>query len=275
MPLNIPGILVPFQLVIHPRLVLPALSVNDIRQIDFLALKKAGYRCVVFDKDNCLTIPHKDTLVPELQGSWKSCREAFGDDNVLIVSNSAGTYLDAGGIQSESVSYHLGVPVLSHKSFKPAYSCITAIRTYFSSLRSPIYDHELVIVGDRVFTDVVLANRMRMQSKLPLPQSATRPSDGMVQGSISTEKVTNDPALRTESAGGPLSIWTTSVWKKEGMPMRWLESALVRAVQRLSTPLPGEPVDCSRFIKRMEEAKPEASQKSGVLRYLLSRLRRS
>lgn len=28
----------------------------DIRQINFRALKKAGYRGVVFDKDNCLVL---------------------------------------------------------------------------------------------------------------------------------------------------------------------------------------------------------------------------
>jgi hypothetical protein len=33
------------------------------------------------------------------QEAWKECLETFGEDNVLIVSNSAGTYLDAGGIQ--------------------------------------------------------------------------------------------------------------------------------------------------------------------------------
>jgi hypothetical protein len=52
-----------------------------------LALRNAGYRGAVFDKDNCLvshenfdistflkpqqTIPHKDTLVPQLEVSLK------------------------------------------------------------------------------------------------------------------------------------------------------------------------------------------------------------
>ena len=57
---------------------------QDIRQLDFTALKRAGYRGAVFDKDNCLvscnfsspptsrsicrqTIPHDDALVPELR----------------------------------------------------------------------------------------------------------------------------------------------------------------------------------------------------------------
>jgi len=75
MPLNIPGLLVPFQFLVNPRLVLPALTVGgefrhwsdgghqtlikpfirkDIRRLDFAALRQAGYRGAVFDKDNCL-----------------------------------------------------------------------------------------------------------------------------------------------------------------------------------------------------------------------------
>ena len=63
------------------------------------------------------------------------------------------------------MTYHLRAPALLHKSFKPAYSCIYAIRSYFSSLHSPIPDRELIIVGDRIFTDVVLANWMRLQNR--------------------------------------------------------------------------------------------------------------
>ncbi|KAF9560991.1 hypothetical protein CPC08DRAFT_599556, partial [Agrocybe pediades] len=217
MPLNIPGILVPFQLLFSPRLVLPSLAVTDIRQLNFPALKRAGYRGAVFDKDNCLTIPHKDTLVPELETAWKSCRETFGEGNVLIVSNSAGTYLDAGGIQSESVSYHLGVPVLAHKSFKPAYSCIDTVRRYFLSLPSPVQDHELIVVGDRIFTDVVMANRMRSQAMRRIAKE-TMPGKTSAGDAIPPR--------------GPLAIWTTGVWKRESMLMRYMESTLVKAVRK-------------------------------------------
>lgn len=84
MPFNLPGILVPFHLLLNPRLLVPGVVVKgllfslstfnylqhctrqrryfgadcsrqeDIRQLDFPALYKAGYRGAVFDKDNCL-----------------------------------------------------------------------------------------------------------------------------------------------------------------------------------------------------------------------------
>ncbi|KAL4079136.1 HAD phosphatase, partial [Scleroderma citrinum] len=215
MPLNIPGLLAPFQLLWNPRVVLPHVVVADIRQLDFLALRKAGYRGAVFDKDNCLTIPYKDSLVPELQGAWKECREAFGEGNVLIVSNSAGTRDDPGGIQAESVSYYLSAPVLQHNSLKPAYACISGIRPYFSSLRNPIKDDELVVVGDRIFTDVVMANRMRRRA-VPKPEEPKR----------------EDEMSLRERAKGPLAVWTSGVWQKESMAMRYFERQLVDAICR-------------------------------------------
>ncbi|KAF4563179.1 hypothetical protein EYR40_007110 [Pleurotus pulmonarius] len=219
MPLNIPGLLAPAQLLFKPRLVLPAVIVPDIRSIDFVQLRKAGYRGAVFDKDNCLTIPHRDTLVPELKDAWQECKRTFGNGNVLIVSNSAGTYLDAGEIQAESVSHHLGVPVLKHGSFKPAYSCINSIRTYFSSLEKPISDHELIVVGDRIMTDVVMANRMKRRNG--------------------------------EEETGPLAIWTTGVWQKESMVMRWLERGLVNLVNRMAQRSNSKPVQsaAAEFIR--------------------------
>ncbi|KAH8827886.1 HAD phosphatase [Flagelloscypha sp. PMI_526] len=202
MPLNIPGLLVPFHLLIYPRLVVPHINVRDIRQIDFRALKESGYKGAIFDKDNCLTIPHKDVLVPELTSAWHDCRRTFGEGNVLVVSNSAGTSSDPGGIQAESVRHHLEVPVLLHSSLKPSYKTIQSIRTYFSSLPAPIREEELVVVGDRLFTDVVLAHRLR----------------------------------RKDSEIGPLSIWTTGLWEREALFMRWCEKLLLSGVQRWSKP---------------------------------------
>ena len=60
-------------------------------------------------------------------------------------------------------------------------------------------DDELVVIGDRIFTDVVLANRMK----------------------------SGDNGGR-----GPLAIWTSGVWKKEAMGMRWIEKKFVQAVMK-------------------------------------------
>ncbi|KAF5355566.1 hypothetical protein D9758_006342 [Tetrapyrgos nigripes] len=263
MPLNVPGILVPFQLIVNPRIIVPGL-IQDIRQIDFRALKKAGYRGAVFDKDNCLTVPYKDTLVPELESAWKECREVFGEGNVLIVSNSAGSRTDAGGIQAEAINHHLGVPVLFHSSLKPSYSCIASIQAYFRSLQHPVHDRELIIVGDRLFTDVVMANRMGMNQKGWIEHVRS------LLGSSRPNSSIGDPT-QSMTTPGTLAIWTTGVWKRESMVMRFAEKQLLEAVQKWSKPREGQEIamDTSIFIREP----PPPPPKSGLIQKLMTRLR--
>ncbi|KAJ7503061.1 mitochondrial PGP phosphatase-domain-containing protein [Mycena galericulata] len=247
MPINIPGILVPFHLIFNPRILLPNLVVKDIRHLDFGALKEAGYRGAVFDKDNCLTLPKKDQLVPELHGAWDECRRTFGDGNVLIVSNSAGSKSDVGGLQAESVKRNLRVPVLFHFSQKPGYSCIHAIQRYFSSLHTPVRPEQLIVVGDRIFTDVVLANRLRNLER----------GSGFIHmcfrcifergGAVERENPAGFSHRSIES--GPLAIWTTGVWKREATFLRWCEKKLVDFVRRRVSRDEIEPEITSPFLK--------------------------
>lgn len=98
------------------------------------------------------------------------------------------------------MTHHLGAPVLRHKSFKPGYSCIKDIRNYFSSLPKPVQDHELLIVGDRIFTDIVLANRMRSSSQVqPVP-------------SLDGEKLGDEYPSAAEH--GPLAVLSEAFWQK-------------------------------------------------------------
>ncbi|KAI1786615.1 HAD phosphatase [Ganoderma leucocontextum] len=225
MPFNLPGILAPIHLLINPRLVVPSVVVKDIRQLDFQALYKAGYRGAVFDKDNCLTVPHEDRLVPELTDAWRECRETFGPGNVLIVSNTAGSHTDVGEIEAESVTYHLSVPVLRHSSLKPSYSCIKSIRAYFRSLPQPVRDEELVIVGDRLLTDVVMANRMARKIRLQGlayedEKRALVEEDAQSLGPVRPDRV------------GPLAVWTEGLWKREALALRAIEKGMLAGVER-------------------------------------------
>ena len=199
-----------------------------------------------------------------MQDAWDDCRETFGEGNVIIVSNSAGAWVDPGGIQvtflfqlitrlltnskAESVSYHLRVPVLRHKRFKPSYSCISDIRAYFSSLRSPIRDEELVIVGDRIFTDIVMANRMRYWKPTGNIFSMAAACGYEKDGAIETEEATK------KGPCGPFSIWTTGVWKKEAMLMRWAEKLIVQwRLQHAKQ----EFGDTNKFLKPVPAERPK------------------
>jgi len=126
-------------------------------------------------------------------------------------------------MQAESITHNFQTPVLFHQSLKPSYSCIQSIRNYFSSLPAPIEEKQLIVIGDRIFTDVVMANRMNT-----------------------------------------MSIWTTGVWKKESMLMRWMEKKLVNGVTRWSSG--GGVKDHSPFLKiealSHHEEQPVASNAS-------------
>lgn len=71
------------------HLAVPHISVKDIRWIDWVELEKRGFKGVVFDKDNTLTLPYSLALWPPLESSLDSCKSVFGD-NVAVFSNSAG-----------------------------------------------------------------------------------------------------------------------------------------------------------------------------------------
>ena len=168
-------------------------------------------------------------------------------------------------LQSESVQHHLKVPVLSHKSFKPAYSCIAGIRSYFSSLSSPVSYNDLIIVGDRVFTDVVLANRMRLQGdgeRNVLRQPSREDNSGN-----DSRNLENSPS--STSPCGPLAIWTTGVWERESMLMRWMEKGLVNVVERWTRPPKGQPLDTAKFV-RDAPLTPQAPRRSGFVEELTS-----
>lgn len=173
-----------------------------------------------------------------VQESWKSCISTFGREKVLLVSNSAGSSDDPNLIQvrpsshqgadelserqAEAVSRSLGVPVLVHDSKKPSRQCALDVARYFSP-RPAFPSHppvpivwsvpvppqlprpdvglppRLVVVGDRLTTDVVLASRIR--------------------------------------ARGPevVSVLTDRVWEKERVGtrvMRWMEGRALALVER-------------------------------------------
>ncbi|OEL23517.1 hypothetical protein BAE44_0015459 [Dichanthelium oligosanthes] len=112
----------------EPRLALPHVSVQDIRWLDWAELRRAGFRGVVFDKDNTLTAPYAPALWPPLAAAFDQCRAVFPPSALAIYSNSADTKKPGGAAKE--------------------------IESYFGCSAS-----NLVMVGDRYFTDVVYGNR--------------------------------------------------------------------------------------------------------------------
>ncbi|KAI3830803.1 hypothetical protein MKX03_002891 [Papaver bracteatum] len=164
--LNIEGITSFVNVVTKERnLGIPHITIEDIRWIDWGEMKKRGFKGVVFDKDNTLTLPYSLSLWSPLETSLDHCRSVFGD-NVVVFSNSAGLrQFDADGTKARAVEESIGVHVLRHSVKKPAGDA-KEIEKYFGCGTS-----QLLMVGDRHFTDVVYGNRNGFLTILTKPLS--------------------------------------------------------------------------------------------------------
>jgi phosphatidylglycerophosphatase GEP4 len=157
--LNLSGSLNILRLFANPALCLPHHTVSSFDKIPLPLSeafttargdKKPDIRAVVLDKDNCFAIPHEN--------------EIFPGSKLLIVSNSSGTGADPGFKDAELLEKNTGVTVLRHSTKKPG--CYGEIMDYFrskpdSQVTKP---EQVAIVGDRLFTDMMMANMMGAHS---------------------------------------------------------------------------------------------------------------
>lgn len=152
--LNLSGIANAFRVLFNPSLAMPHVIVEDIRQINFKNLKsQANIKAIGFDKDNCLTAPYVSTIYPPFEETWKECIETFSKENVLIVSNSAGTRDDTDYKEARKLEESLGVTVLRHDEKKPSGG------QFLKEKLEPIPVDQTAFVGDRILTDVLFGNR--------------------------------------------------------------------------------------------------------------------
>ncbi|PIN08343.1 putative hydrolase (HAD superfamily) [Handroanthus impetiginosus] len=135
------------------HLVVPHVSVPDIRYIDWAELKNRGFKGVVFDKDNTITVPYSLRLWAPLESSMEQCKSLFGN-NIAVFSNSAGlSEYDRDGRRARILEDAIGIKVIRHWVKKPAGSA-EEIERHFGCEAS-----SLIMVGDRPLTDVVYGNR--------------------------------------------------------------------------------------------------------------------
>ncbi|KAK3071595.1 hypothetical protein LTR53_008332 [Teratosphaeriaceae sp. CCFEE 6253] len=123
--------------------------------------KRPDIRAVVLDKDNCFATPGQNNVYPAYTAKFDELRKAYPGFRLLIVSNSAGTSSDGGHADADLLERSTGVRVLRHATRKPG--CGPDIMTYFrhdapeTGVTAP---SQVAIVGDRLFTDVLMANMM-------------------------------------------------------------------------------------------------------------------
>ncbi|OCL14032.1 HAD-superfamily phosphatase [Glonium stellatum] len=166
--MNISGTLNVFRLIRDPTLCLPHHTVSTFNHLP-VPLSKAfprdgekgvDIRAVVLDKDNCFAVPHANEVYALYNDKFQELRKAYPGSSLLIVSNTAGTLSDRGYSEAEVLERNTGVKVLRHNTKKPG--CREEVLEYFRNApdSNVTSASQIAVVGDRLFTDVMMANLM-------------------------------------------------------------------------------------------------------------------
>jgi len=152
--INLAAIFYSLVLPLRKNLAVPHFSVSDLSKVDPDAIYDAGFRGLVFDKDNTLTVPYGREIHRRIAKTVARFQKIYGT-KMVIMSNSAGTHDDKDYSDAEMIEADLGIPVIKHLWKKPG--GIRAVTDYFGC--SP---KDLVMFGDRILTDIVFGNRYGM-----------------------------------------------------------------------------------------------------------------
>ncbi|KAF2398562.1 HAD-superfamily phosphatase [Trichodelitschia bisporula] len=168
---NLSGTLNTLRLLHQPSLILPHLTIPTFAHLPIpLTIppspdqKPTTIRAIILDKDNCFAAPHSLSIHPSCQSTFSRLKATYPSAALLIVSNTAGTSSDPASAQALALERETGVKVLRHGTKKPG--CGPAVLAYLRAhpeLRITSPD-QIAVVGDRLLTDVMLANMMGAQS---------------------------------------------------------------------------------------------------------------
>lgn len=153
------------RLLANPQLSIPHLTIPSFDKIPIplafptsITSTQPNIKAIVLDKDNCFAKDHDDKVWPEYQETFDKLRTHYPGASLLIVSNSAGTNDDINHAQAKILEEATGVKVLRHSTKKPG--CHHEIMEYFINNGVCKVPEEVAVVGDRLFTDVLMANMM-------------------------------------------------------------------------------------------------------------------
>ncbi|AQZ11829.1 GEP4 (YHR100C) [Zygosaccharomyces parabailii] len=154
--MNISGTFNALRLLYNPRLCMPQLAVSTFNDIPIPI--SPNIKAVVLDKDNCFAFPHENQVWHAYTEKWAKLKKAYPGAALLVVSNTAGSSDDKEHKQAQSIEKELGVCVLRHDVKKPG--CGQEIMDHFQKNKIVESPEQVAIVGDRLFTDIMMANLM-------------------------------------------------------------------------------------------------------------------
>jgi len=166
--LNLSGLLNVFKLIAKPSLCLPHATVPTFADLP-VPLEKAfekdgrqvNIRAIVLDKDDCFAYPDTNQIHPPYLERFRQLQKEFPGQKLVIVSNTAGALtFDRDAKLARDLETTTGVTVLDHHVKKPG--CKDEIMEHFARHPETGVTHpsQIAIVGDRLATDMMLANMM-------------------------------------------------------------------------------------------------------------------
>ncbi|KAI0143333.1 HAD superfamily phosphatase [Pestalotiopsis sp. NC0098] len=168
MNLNLSGFFNVFKLLAKPSLCLPHATVSQFSDLPYPLRnafagqsEKLQIKAVVLDKDDCFAYPETNLVHPPYAERFRQLQEEFPGKSLVVVSNTAGaTSYDRDGRLASELESATGVTILSHKIKKPG--CKDEIMAHFRKHPEVGVTHpsQVVIIGDRLMTDMMLANIM-------------------------------------------------------------------------------------------------------------------
>lgn len=139
------------------NLICPRVKVNSLYEINLDVLKQTGIKGIIFDLDNTIIPWDSPNIQPEIiQWLQDVSTEGF---KICLVSNNMGRRV-------EDIAMVLDVPFVA-RAYKPAkHGFRQAVR--IMSLTA----HEVAMVGDQLFTDILGGNRLGLYTIWVTPLSS-------------------------------------------------------------------------------------------------------
>ncbi|KAI9820946.1 MAG: hypothetical protein M1832_003418 [Thelocarpon impressellum] len=181
--MNVSATISTLKLIRDPSLCLPHATIPTFAHLPvplsaaFPRHARPDIRAVVLDKDNCFAVPRANEVYKPYSDKFQQLRAAYPGARLLIVSNSAGTDDDVSHQEVLPLSSptppssprlsppkaalleaNTGVSVLRHSRKKP--SAHPQILAHLTAETDVTHPSQIAVVGDRLFTDMVMANRM-------------------------------------------------------------------------------------------------------------------
>ncbi len=142
-------------LIRRPGLLVPHVAVRNVEELNYDALRAAGVASIIFDKDNTLTAPYVDTAHVDVSDAITRAKDAFGEDNCIVLSNSAGSGDDAPEYKAaKACEAALGLRVARHPDAQKP-QCLEGVVDSLGKDAGTV-----AVVGDRLATDVLAANEI-------------------------------------------------------------------------------------------------------------------